>query len=69
MAAVKVAPRSCRYWLRGRNSKLLWAELGHNVHALDVNQPLLELARRRAGEQGRLIDFQLGSATAASLGG
>ena len=41
----------------------LWAELGHNVHGLDVNQPLLELARRRAEEQGRLIDFQLGSAT------
>jgi 2-polyprenyl-6-hydroxyphenyl methylase/3-demethylubiquinone-9 3-methyltransferase len=41
----------------------LWAELGHNVHALDVNQPLLELARRRAEEQGRQIDFQLGSAT------
>ena len=42
----------------------LWAELGHHVHGLDVNQPLLELARRRAEEQGRLIDFQLGSATA-----
>ena len=41
----------------------LWAELGHNVHGLDVNQPLLELARRRAEEQGRLIDFRLGSAT------
>src|SRR5215813_3271004 len=41
----------------------LWAELGHNVHGLDVNQPLLELAHRRAQEQGRLIDFQLGSAT------
>jgi len=42
---------------------LLWAELGHNVHGLDVNQPLLELARRRLGEQGHLIDFRLGSAT------
>src|SRR5215471_13534690 len=41
----------------------LWAELGHNVHGLDVNQRLLELAHRRAQEQGRLIDFQLGSAT------
>jgi 2-polyprenyl-3-methyl-5-hydroxy-6-metoxy-1,4-benzoquinol methylase len=42
---------------------LLWAELGHQVHGLDVNEPLLELARRRAGEQGHLIEFQLGSAT------
>ena len=41
----------------------LWAELGHKVHGLDVNQPLLELARQRAGESRWSIDFQLGSAT------
>ena len=41
----------------------LWAELGHNVHGLDVNQPLLEVARQRAGESRCSIDFQLGSAT------
>ena len=41
----------------------LWAELGHKVHGLDVNQPLLDVARQRAGESRWSIDFQLGSAT------
>jgi ubiquinone/menaquinone biosynthesis C-methylase UbiE len=41
----------------------LWAELGHRVHGLDVNQPLLEVAQQRAGELGCCVDFQLGSAT------
>jgi 2-polyprenyl-6-hydroxyphenyl methylase/3-demethylubiquinone-9 3-methyltransferase len=41
----------------------IWAELGHKVHGLDVNQPLLEVARQRAGELQYTIDFQLGSAT------
>jgi 2-polyprenyl-3-methyl-5-hydroxy-6-metoxy-1,4-benzoquinol methylase len=41
----------------------LWAELGHKVHGLDINQPLLEVARQRAGESCLSIDFQLGSAT------
>jgi len=41
----------------------LWAELGHNVHGLDVNQPLLDVARQRAGESRCSVDFQLGSAT------
>src|SRR5438874_1339552 len=43
---------------------LVWAELGCRVHGLDVNRPLLELARRRAAEAGYAIDFQLGSAAA-----
>ena len=42
---------------------LLWAELGHKVHGLDVNQPLLDVARQRAGESRCSVDFQLGSAT------
>jgi ubiquinone/menaquinone biosynthesis C-methylase UbiE len=42
---------------------LVWSELAHRVHALDVNQPLLELAQQRAEKEGRAIDFQLGSAT------
>lgn len=42
----------------------VWAELGHRVHGLDINQPLLDLARRRAKEKDVAIDFQLGSATA-----
>lgn len=41
----------------------LWAELGHQVHGLDVNQPLLGLAQGRASELRCSIDFQLGSAT------
>jgi 2-polyprenyl-6-hydroxyphenyl methylase/3-demethylubiquinone-9 3-methyltransferase len=42
----------------------VWAELGHRVHGLDINEPLLALARRRAEEKRYAIDFQLGSATA-----
>lgn len=42
---------------------LLWAELGHKLNAVDVNQPLLELGRQRAVEKGFAIDFGLGSAT------
>jgi 2-polyprenyl-6-hydroxyphenyl methylase/3-demethylubiquinone-9 3-methyltransferase len=42
---------------------LIWAEMGHKVYGLEVNEPLLELARRRSGEAGYPIDFQLGSAT------
>lgn len=41
---------------------VVWAELGHQVHGLDVNEPLLALARRRAAAAGRRIDFRLGSA-------
>ena len=29
----------------------LWAEAGHRVHGLDVNAPLIELARDRAGRR------------------
>jgi 2-polyprenyl-6-hydroxyphenyl methylase/3-demethylubiquinone-9 3-methyltransferase len=42
----------------------LWAELGHRVFGVDVNAPLIELARKRAGEQGLDIRFEVGSATA-----
>lgn len=41
----------------------VWAELGHRVHGLDINEPLLALAQRRASEKGFTIDFRLGSAT------
>ena len=41
----------------------LWAELGHRVHGLDVNAPLIELARRRAAEDRLAIVFDVGSAT------
>ena len=41
---------------------LLWAELGHRVHGLDVNGPLVDLARQRAAQKGFQIEFMLGSA-------
>jgi 2-polyprenyl-6-hydroxyphenyl methylase/3-demethylubiquinone-9 3-methyltransferase len=43
---------------------LLWAELGHRVYGLDVNQPLLELAGKRAAEAGYSIEFRVGNAAA-----
>jgi len=42
----------------------LWAEDGHQVHGLDVNGPLIELARQRALQAGLPIVFELGTATA-----
>lgn len=41
----------------------LWAMRGHAVHGLDVNAPLIELARTRAAEAGLSIAFRVGSAT------
>jgi len=41
----------------------IWAERGHNVFGIDVNEPLIELARRRAQEAGLAIRFETGSAT------
>lgn len=41
---------------------IMWAELGHRVHGLDINEPLLKLAEKRAAEAGYPIDFQLGTA-------
>ena len=42
----------------------LWAERGHAVSGLDINAPLVELARERAAKQGHSIVFDVGSATA-----
>ena len=42
----------------------LWAQLGHRVRGLDINEPLLQLARERAKAQGLDIAFEVGSATA-----
>lgn len=41
----------------------VWAEAGHRVHGLDVNEPLLNLARKRAADAGYEIEYRLGSAT------
>ena len=43
----------------------LWAEEGHRVVGLDVNEPLIELARNRAAEAKLDIRFKTGSATDA----
>jgi 2-polyprenyl-6-hydroxyphenyl methylase/3-demethylubiquinone-9 3-methyltransferase len=43
---------------------ILWAEAGHRVVGVDINEPLLDLARKRASEAGHRIDFRVGSATA-----
>jgi 2-polyprenyl-3-methyl-5-hydroxy-6-metoxy-1,4-benzoquinol methylase len=43
---------------------LLWAELGHRVRALDVNEPLLQVGKERARKRGLTVDFHLGTATA-----
>jgi 2-polyprenyl-3-methyl-5-hydroxy-6-metoxy-1,4-benzoquinol methylase len=42
---------------------MIWAELGHRVHAVDVNEPLVVLGRERAAKAGFAIDFRVGSAT------
>jgi 2-polyprenyl-6-hydroxyphenyl methylase/3-demethylubiquinone-9 3-methyltransferase len=41
---------------------LIWAELGHHVHGIDTNAPLLELAEKRATAAGYGIDFRTGFA-------
>jgi 2-polyprenyl-6-hydroxyphenyl methylase/3-demethylubiquinone-9 3-methyltransferase len=42
---------------------MIWAELGHAVHALDINEPLVTLGRERAAKAGFDIDFRIGLAT------
>ncbi len=41
---------------------MLWAELGHRVRALDINEPLLSVACRRAAKRRLPIDYRLGTA-------
>lgn len=41
---------------------LLWSELGHRAHGLDVNEPLVVLGRERAAKSGHDIDLRVGSA-------
>lgn len=43
---------------------MLWAELGHRVRALDVNGPLIDVAKGRAEQAGLSVDFEVGTATA-----
>ncbi|MFA9460978.1 class I SAM-dependent methyltransferase [Thiohalorhabdus sp. Cl-TMA] len=41
----------------------MWADSGHSVHGLDVNEELVDLARKRAESEGQDIEFVVGSAT------
>ncbi len=41
----------------------LWAERGHKVFGLDVNAPLIEIARQRAKDARLTIHYDIGSAT------
>jgi 2-polyprenyl-3-methyl-5-hydroxy-6-metoxy-1,4-benzoquinol methylase len=42
----------------------LWAERGHRVFGLDVNEPLIRLARQRAEETAVVVKYDVGTATA-----
>ncbi|HSV13894.1 MAG TPA: class I SAM-dependent methyltransferase [Tepidisphaeraceae bacterium] len=42
---------------------VLWAADGHRVCGLDVNKPLIDLARERAANAGLSIRFEVGTAT------
>ena len=41
----------------------LWADAGHDVTGLDINEKLLAIARKRADERQLSAHFELGSAT------
>lgn len=40
-----------------------WVEKGHRYTGIDINAPLVELARQRAAEAGLAVQFEVGSAT------
>lgn len=42
---------------------LFWAKDGHRYRGIDINEPLVQLARQRAAEQGIDASFDVGSAT------
>ncbi len=46
----------------------LWAELGHEVFGLDVNEGLIAIAARRAAAAGLPVRFDVGTATALPYG-
>jgi ubiquinone/menaquinone biosynthesis C-methylase UbiE len=47
---------------------LFWARGGHRYRGIDINAPLVELARRRAAELGLDARFDIGSATELPCG-
>lgn len=46
----------------------LWAQLGHEVVGLDINEALIDTARERAADARLDIRFEVGSATGLPLG-
>jgi 2-polyprenyl-6-hydroxyphenyl methylase/3-demethylubiquinone-9 3-methyltransferase len=42
---------------------LLWTQLGHQYLGIDINEPLIVVARQRASESGSDAQFEVGSAT------
>ena len=57
--SLKVADIGCG---AGTQSSI-WAKKGHTVYGLDVNEPLIGLARKRAQEENLVIHYEVGSAT------
>jgi 2-polyprenyl-6-hydroxyphenyl methylase/3-demethylubiquinone-9 3-methyltransferase len=41
----------------------LWSEAGHHYFGIDINEPLINLARSRAAEHGLTLQYKVGSAT------
>jgi 2-polyprenyl-3-methyl-5-hydroxy-6-metoxy-1,4-benzoquinol methylase len=46
----------------------VWAQLGHQVTGLDINEPLIQVARERAQADQLRIQFDLGTATKLPYG-
>lgn len=46
------------------SQSIFWTRNGHLYHGIDINEPLIELARQRAQEQCLDIRFDVGTATA-----
>lgn len=46
------------------SQSIFWTKDGHRYNGIDINAPLIELARQRAQEQNLDIRFDVGSATA-----
>ncbi len=42
---------------------MIWSKEGHNTHGIEINEPLLDLARSRARDEGLNIDYRLGTAS------
>lgn len=43
---------------------IMWAQSGHRISGIDINEPLVEIARKRLTEAGLAARFDVGSATA-----